>query len=116
MFDYQRQAFLDNLVSSAAAHLPLALGIKVCTVYAGERRGLALHIAREALQTGQVQRVLERRFEQALVFDGSFVYLDAQDALVIWHPLPEPHGAVDKLLSRMLALADLEALDVRTRR
>ena len=110
----QRQVFLENVVSGTAAHLPLAPGIKVCVVHAGERRGLALHIAREALQAKQLQRVLERRFEQAQIFDGCFVYLDTENALVIWHALPTTHNTLDKVLSRILALANLGALDAHT--
>ena len=110
----QRQVFLENVVSGTAAHLPLAPGIKVCVVHAGERRGLALHIAREALQAKQLQRVLERRLEQAQIFDGCFVYLDTENALVIWHALPTTQNTADKILSRILALANLDALDAHT--
>ncbi|MDY7064312.1 hypothetical protein PsexTeo8_07230 [Pseudomonas extremaustralis] len=116
MPDDRRQVFLDSLVSGAAAHLALAPGIKVCAQQAGRQSALALHIAREALQTGQLQRVLERRFEQAVAFDGCFAYLDAQGALVIWHALPAAHGALDRILSRLLSLADLSALDARASR
>lgn len=111
MPDDQRQVLLENLVSGAATHLSLAPGITVCTLHAGQRPGLALHVAREALQTGQLQRVLERRFEQALAFDGCFAYVDAYGALVIWHALPTAHGTLDRTLSRMISLANLEALD-----
>ena len=111
MPDDQRQVLLENLVSGAAAHLPLAPGITVCVLHVGQRPGLALHVAREALQTGQLQRVLERRFEQALAFDGCFAYVDANGALVIWHALPAAHGALDRTLGRMISLANLEALD-----
>lgn len=107
----QRQALLENLVSGNAAHLPLAPGIKVCVLRAGKHQGLALHIAREALQARQLQRVLERRFEQAQIFDGCFAYLDAENALVIWHALPTTHSTLDKILCRILALANLDALD-----
>ena len=106
----QRQVFLENVVSGTAAHLPLAPGIKVCV----ERQGLALRVAREALQAKQLQKVLERRFEQAQIFDGCFVYLDTENALVIWHALPTTHNTLDKVLSRMLALANLGALDAHT--
>ena len=116
MPDDQRKVFLDNLVSGTAAHLPLAPGIKVSALHAGDRPGLALQVAREALQTGQLQRVLELRCEHALAFDGCFVYLDAQYALVIWHALPAAHGALDRILSRLLSLADLSALDARASR
>jgi hypothetical protein len=115
MFNDQRQVFLDNLVSGAAAHLPLVPGIKVSALRVGKQPGMALSIAREAQQAGQLQRVLERRYERAQVFDGCFVYLDTQGALVVWHALAPP-GTPDKILSRMLSLADLEALDVRSGR
>ena len=111
MPDTQRQVFLDNLVSGAAAHLALAPGITACALHAGRRSGLALQVAREALKAGQLQRMLERRFEQAVVFDGCFIYLDAQHTLVIWHALSAPRNALDRILSRMLSLANLEALD-----
>jgi hypothetical protein len=114
MPDNQRQVFLDNLVSGAAAHLILAPGIKACALHAGKRPGMALHVARSALQAGQLQQVLERRFELAVVFDGCFIYLDAQDALVIWHALSAANDALDGLLSRMLSLANLQALDTRS--
>jgi len=58
-----------------------------------------------------LQQVLERRFEQALVFEGCFIYLDPQHALVIWHALPATANALDRILSRMLSLATLQALD-----
>ena len=113
MPDDQRQVFLNELVSGTATHQLLAPGIKLCTLQAGSRSGLALQVAREALQAGQLQRVLQRRFEQALVFEGCFIYLDAQDAMVIWHALPPSHGALDRIISRMLSLASLSALDPR---
>ncbi len=111
MPDEQRQVFLENLVSGAAAHQILASGIEVRTLKAGNRPGLALHVAREALQAGQLQRVLHRRFEQALIFDGCFIYLDTLGAMVIWHALPALHGSASRVLSRLLSLADLSALD-----
>lgn len=116
MPDDQRQILLDNLVSGTAAHLPLAPGVTVCALSAGHRPGLALQIAREAVQAGQLQRVLERRFEQPLAFDGCFVYLDAQDTLVIWHALPPVNNALARVLSRMLTLANLQALDTGSSR
>ncbi len=116
MPDDQRQVFLDNLVSGTTAHLSLAPGIKVCAQKAGKHPGLALCVAREALQAGQLQRVLERRFEQAVAFDGCFIYLDAQYTLVIWHALPATQSAADRVLSRMLSLANLQALDTVSRR
>ena len=111
MPDDQRQVFLSSLVSGTDAHLSLAPGFSACALRAGNRQGLALKIAREAVQAGQLQRVLERRFEQALAFDGCFIYVDDQDALVIWHALPAAHSAVDRVLSRLLSLANLQALD-----
>lgn len=111
MPDNQPQGMLNDLLSGAAAHLSLAPGIKVCTLQAGSRPGLALHVAREALQAGQLQRILQRRFEQALVFEGYFIYLDAQGTMVIWHGLPTPPGNLDRALSRMLSLAGLSVLD-----
>ncbi|WP_353631855.1 transcriptional regulator [Pseudomonas canadensis] len=111
MPDDRRQAFLDDLVSGTAAQLSLAPGVKVGALNAGNCPGLALHVAREALQAGQLQRVLKRRFEQALAFDGCFIYLDAQNSLVIWHALPATASTLDRILSRMLSLATLQALD-----
>ncbi|WP_460131643.1 transcriptional regulator [Pseudomonas sp. S1_E04] len=113
---HDRPVVLDNLMSGGAAHQTLAPGITVGTLHAGNRPGLALHVARQALQTGQLQRALERRFDQAVAYDGFFIYLDAQGALVIWHALPAPHGTLDKTISRMLSLANLEALDSRSTR
>ncbi|UII72255.1 transcriptional regulator [Pseudomonas sp. HN11] len=105
------QVFLENLVSGAATHHVLTCGIEVRALHAGNHPGLALHITRETLQAGQLQRVLQRRFEQAQVFDGCFIYLDTQGALVIWHALPPSHGNPGRILSRMLSLANLSALD-----
>ncbi|WP_256578743.1 transcriptional regulator [Pseudomonas sp. NS1(2017)] len=116
MPDDQREVFLRNLVSGTAAHLTLAVGVKACAQHAGKLPGLALHVAREAVQAGQVRRALERRYEQPLAFGGCFIYLDPQDALVIWHALPATNGAVDTILSRMLSLVNLEALDSRRSR
>ncbi|NVZ57180.1 transcriptional regulator [Pseudomonas edaphica] len=106
-----RQVFLADVRRGVAAHLQLLPGIHLCTLQAGTRPGLALHIAREALQAGQVQRALERRFEQAVRYDGCFVYLDAQGTLVIWRSLPTHHNALDSAVSRLLSLANLDALD-----
>lgn len=114
--DDARQVFLDSLMGGTAAHLVLGPGISVCALHAGARQGLALQVAREALQGGQLQRVLERRFEQAQRFEDCFCYLDPQGALVIWHPLPSPGTALDQTLSRMLSLANLQALDTHARR
>ena len=114
--DHQRQVFLDNLVGGTAAHLTLGPGITVCAQNAGTQPGVALLVAREALQTGQLQQALERRFEQALAFDGCFIYLDAQNALVIWHALPAARNTLDKIFSRMLSLANLGALDAPSSR
>ena len=112
----ERQVFLDSLVGGSAAHLKLGPGVTASSLQAGTRQGLALHVAREALQASQLQNALERRFEQAVAFDGCFIYIDAQDALVIWHALPPQPNLLDRLLSRMLSLANLETLDARTRR
>ncbi len=114
--EQHRQVFLDNLVSGTAAHLPLAPGIKACARHAGNRPGLALEIAREALQSGQLQQVLERRFAQATAFEGCFAYLDAQGSLVIWQALPAQRDAVEKALGRMLSLANVDNLNRRSTR
>ena len=74
--------------------------------------GLMTGIYTAALQVGQLQRVLERRFEHATAFDGCFVFLDAKGSLVIWHALPSCGHSPADTLSRMLSLARLEALDV----
>jgi hypothetical protein len=108
--DQHRQVFLDNLVSGNDAHLALGPGIQLRRLLAGVQVGLTLQIAPDALQAGQVQRMLERRFERALAFDGCFIYLDAQGSLVIWHALPAP-PLLDETISRLLTLANLEALD-----
>jgi len=108
-----RQAFLDRLVDGEAAHQQLCPGIQLCVKNAGARQGLCVQIAREALRPGQLQRVLERRFEQAVAFDGCFAYLDTQGALVIWHPLPSQRSVLERTLSRILSLADLHAFDER---
>lgn len=70
------RALLDDLVSGAAAHQPLSNGIDLRTLKAGAQLGLALQIAPQALQAGQLQRVMERRFEQAVAFEGCFVFLN----------------------------------------
>lgn len=102
---------LDHLVSGATTHLPLARGIYLRTLKAGAQLGLALHINREALQASQVQRVLERRFEQALVYDGCYVLCNADDALVLWHSLEPADKPLEKILSRLLSLAGLAELE-----
>ena len=100
-----RQAFFDSLVSGDAASPAGCAWASPCTHGTPTPRpGLALHISQAALQAGQLQRVLERRFDQAVVFDGCYIYLDAQGALVIWHALPAELQAVDQVLSRMLSL------------
>ncbi|MCF5721598.1 transcriptional regulator [Pseudomonas syringae] len=104
-------ATLDDLVSGTATHLALAKGVELRTQKAGGQLGLTLQINREALQAKQLQRVLERRFEQALTYDGCFVFSTLDDALVLWHRLEGSDRVVDKVLSRLLSLAGLESLD-----
>lgn len=111
-----RQMLIDDLVSGRPAHQQLYPGIALRSSDAGTRKGVALQIERVALQAGQLERVLERRFEQALAFDGCYLYLDKQGALVIWHALPTQPQALDKMLSRMLSLANLHALDLSATR
>ncbi|AUZ44659.1 transcriptional regulator [Pseudomonas orientalis] len=111
--DYlKRQILIDDLVSGRPTHQQLGAGITLRSCDAGARKGVALHIANMALQSGQLERALERRFEQALAFDGYYIYLDKQSALVIWHALPTQRQALDNIISRMMALANLNALDL----
>ncbi|AZF45980.1 negative regulator of hrp expression HrpV [Pseudomonas sp. R2-7-07] len=107
-----RQMLIDDLVSGRPAHQQLCRGITLRSCDAGTRKGVALHIAGMALQAGQLEQVLERRFQQALAFDGCYLYVDNQGALVIWHTLPAQPQALEKILSRMLSLANLHALDL----
>lgn len=107
------QEFLQNLVSGRVAYHSLHPGIGLCRLNPGSQPGLALQIAPEALQVGQLERVLERRFEHATAFDGCFVFLDAKGSLVIWHALVPNGQSLDDIVSRLLSLAKLEALDVR---
>lgn len=109
-------AFLDNLVSGIPARQVLHPGIQACSLMAGNRPGLALQVARESVQTGQLQRVLERRFEHAVIFDGCYVYLDAEGTLVIWHALPTQRDALEHVLDCLLSLANLDALIPRSSR
>lgn len=111
--DAPHQVPLDKLMSGDVAHHTLCPGISLCRLSAGQKPGLALQIAPEALQAGQVQRVLERRFVHAMVFDGCFVYLDAKGNLVIWHALVPNGQPLDDIVSRLLSLAKLETLDVQ---
>lgn len=107
---------LAPLVSGATTHLPLAKGIFLRTLKAGAQLGLALHINREALQARQVQRVLERRFEQAQVYDGCYVLSNADEALVLWHSLEPADKPLENILSRLLSLAGLSALECAAQR
>lgn len=102
---------LNDLVRGATPCLPLAKGINLRTLKAGAQLGLALQINLEALQARQVHCVLERRFEQALTYDGCFVFSNSDDGLVLWHSLVPADTPPEKLLSRLLSLAGLEALD-----
>ena len=106
-----RRALLEDLVSGTAAHQPLYPGIELRRLQAGSQVGLALHINRRALQSGQLQRVLERRFEQALAYDGCYAFLDAEGALVIWHAVAPESNALDRILDQLLSLAKLDVLD-----
>ncbi|TFY86935.1 transcriptional regulator [Pseudomonas kairouanensis] len=99
---------LHDLVSGATTHLPLSKGIVLRMLNAGAQRGLALQINREALQARQVQRALERRFEQALAYDGCFVFSTADDALVLWHNIDPAGTAPEGVLDRLLSLAGLD--------
>jgi len=114
--DTHRGLFINTLVSGTNAHLLLQPGIKLGTSSIGKSRGLMLHIAREALQTGQLQSVLERRFESAVALSGCYIYLDGQNNLIIWHSMPQQAAAVDRVFSRLLWLAGLSALDVPANR
>ncbi|MGY2291369.1 transcriptional regulator [Pseudomonas sp. SDO528_S397] len=100
-----RAAFVDG----RDAHLALSPGLCVRRLNAG----LALQITPQALMPGQVRRIMARRFEQPLAFDGCFVYLDADGALVMWQALPAP-ARVEDGISRLLSLAGLAALDAGT--
>lgn len=108
-----RRVFIERLASGNDAHLMLCPGISLRRLKAGGQVGVALQISREVLRAGQLQQVLERRFEQALAFDGCFIYLDAEGALVIWQALSQSGdtGDINELASRLLSLASLEALD-----
>lgn len=116
VLDNKRKVFIENLVGGTPAHLTLGPGITMSGLRVGIRQGLALQVAQETVQTGQLQRALERRFEQAAAFDGCFVYLDTQNTLVIWHALPATNSALDRVLSRLLTLASLQALDTASTR
>lgn len=111
--EQRRQAFLGALMAGNDAEWSLCDGIMFCRLRAGTKVGLALRIPLHAIKAGQLQRVLERRFEQALAFDGLFAYLDDERALVIWQAMPERHerALLDGMLSRSLSLAELERLD-----
>ena len=104
---------LDDLVSGATTHLPLSKGIDLRAITAGTQLGLALQINRETLQARQVERVLERRFEQALVYDGCFVCANADDALLLWHTVAPGGIPLEEIRSRLLSLAGLEVLGQR---
>ncbi|WP_339532584.1 transcriptional regulator [Pseudomonas mucidolens] len=108
-----RQAFLDELMSGNAAHWSLCDGVTFAYAPIGEMPGLALQIKPHALRHGQVRQVLERRFEHAHAFRGLFIYLDTEQALVIWQHLPALHDAraLDTHISAALSLANLERLD-----
>ncbi len=101
---------LDDLVSGATTHLPLSKGIGLRTMTAGTQLGLALQINREALQAKQVEHVLERRFEQALVYDGCYVFANADGAMVLWHSVVPGDRPLPEVLNRLLSLAGLDAL------
>lgn len=103
---------LDDLVSGATTHLPLSKGIDLRAMTAGTQLGLALQINREALQARQVERVLERRFEQALVYDGCYVFASADEALVLWHSVAPVDMPLEEILNRLLSLAGLDAVDL----
>ena len=106
------QEFLQNLVSGRVAYHSLHPGIGLCRLNPGSQPGLALQIAPEALQAGQLDQVLKRRFAHAIGFDGCFVYLDGKGSLVIWHAWSPKGHSHDDIVSRLLSLARLEALDV----
>jgi len=101
---------LDDLVSGATTHVALSKGVDLLTMTAGAQRGLALQINRGALQPRQVERVLERRFEQALVYDGCYVFANADGALVLWHSVVPGDRPLEDVLNRLLSLAGLDAL------
>lgn len=102
---------LNDLVGGATTHLPLSKGIDLRTLKAGTQLGLALQISREALQARQTQQVLERRFEQPLMYERCFVFSNHEDALVLWHSVEAVGMPPEQILSRLLSLAGLDALD-----
>ncbi|WP_419794571.1 transcriptional regulator [Pseudomonas palleroniana] len=106
----------DAWVGARAAHLPVGPGIAIYAMDTAAGPRLALQVNRDVLQPRQLQRALERRFEQAVAFSGCFVYLDAGGNLVIWHALPTQRQALDATISRLLSLANLETLDRRAAR
>lgn len=109
-----RQDFLGALLSADAPPWSLCDGVTFARSVIGATLGLALQIKPHALHNGQLQQVLERRFEHAQSFKDLFIYLDAEQALVIWQRLPAPHDrrALDTHISAALSLANLERLDL----
>lgn len=108
-----RQAFINNLLEGKDAHWQLCDGISACQQPIGDKPGLALRVQLHALGTRQLQQVLERRYEHALAYDGLFIFLDAERALVIWQALLELSQAqsLERALSRALSLAGLDEFD-----
>ena len=109
----RRKAFRDAWVGGPGAHLPVGPGIAIYAMDTAAGPGLALQVNRDVLQPRQLQRALERRFEQAVAYSGCFIYLDAKGNLVIWHALGPNGQPLDDIISRLLSLAKLEALDVK---
>ncbi|MFO2462327.1 transcriptional regulator [Pseudomonas sp. 15FMM2] len=91
----------------------LSDGVTLTRAPIGAKDGLALQIARHALATGQLRRVLERRFIHAPAFKDLFIYMDTAHTLVIWQGLPAQQDAIalNARISAALSLADLERLD-----
>lgn len=92
-------------------NLVLCAGVELRRSNAGTRGGLALCIKPEAQQTGQLQRLLQRRFEQAVAFDGCFVFVEPDGTLVIWQELTAAGAALGEVSRRLLSLAEFNELD-----
>lgn len=109
------QALLTQFIKGHDVKVPLATGVCLYLKNAVPRLGLTLSVKKSALQPDQVQQVLSRRFEQTLIFDRYFVFLDPADSsLVIWNDLNTCEFTLEHLntaVSRALSLVKLGSLD-----
>lgn len=106
----EKASFYANVVAERSAMWAVAPGVSFVSRAEHRGWGMALHIDSRALKPQQMHDALERRFVQAHLFAGYFLYLNVQRDFVVWHAAPEPGESLDDIRERELMLVGLVSL------